>query len=254
MHIVVLLSWPSPVEDSAALLARHASLSLYEARTRLAADAPRVGAAYADRATADALAAELGAHGFAVAVLDARAIEHDEDRDMIASLAFGPDALDVTLRDGRTRTVRYDALARILQGARLSTASVTEETKSKTFSAGRALLSGGLIMRKETVTSTTRTAETREAFVYLYEAGARPALAMYERRTHYGFLGAQLQASAAANFATVLALLRQHAPDARLDQRLMRPPAIGFMPLPPPGIDPGTWKTDVAAAVLTLGL
>ncbi|MEI8258959.1 MAG: hypothetical protein WCJ30_25095, partial [Deltaproteobacteria bacterium] len=102
MHIVVLLSWPSPVEDSATLLAHHAALSLYEARTRLAADPPRAGAAFADRAAADALAGELGAHGFAVAVLDARAIEHDEDRDVIASLAFGPDGLEAALRDGRT--------------------------------------------------------------------------------------------------------------------------------------------------------
>jgi hypothetical protein len=103
-------------------------------------------------------------------------------------------------------------------------------------------------------TSTVRTTETREAFVYLYETGVRPALALYERRMSYGFLGPALQPSAAANLALVVERLRRHLPAARLDQRLMRPPALGTLPLPPPDQDPGEWRTDLAAAVLTLDL
>lgn len=252
MHLVVLLRWPAPLDEAVSRFANRAGISAYEARTRLSSDPPRIGAVIADRTVAEALSQQLNADGFVAATLPASEIEHDRDRDIIVNLSFGGDAFDVTMRDGRTRSVRYDAISLILQGVRASSVTAVAEKKVTEFSAGRALLTGGLILNKTTTKTTSHTTETRESCLYIFEAGVRPSLAVYERRTNYAFLGAALQPSATANFATVLGEFRRRAPHARFDQRLARAASIGAMPLPPPGLDPGEWKVDVAAAVLSL--
>ena len=93
---------------------------------------------------------------------------------------------------------------------------------------------------------------TRQGFLYLHDRSGEPPLALYEQRTNYGFLGPALQASSAANFMTVVTMLRQRAPRARFDERLLRAPNLGAMPLSPQGTDPDGWKVDVAAAVQAL--
>jgi hypothetical protein len=117
---------------------------------------------------------------------------------------------------------------------------------------GRAVLSGGLVRNKTTTTKTNETTDSREAFLYLYEAGVRPSIALYERRTNWSFLGDALQPSAAANLATTLAELRRRAPHTRVDATLLRPAGFGAMPLAPSGMDPAEWKSDVAATLLSL--
>jgi hypothetical protein len=252
MHLVALLEYPAPLDAAVARLAHIADLSPYEARTRIQGDPPRIAAVVAEYGPAEDLALALSDAGFASAVVPAASIERDADRHILTTLAFGRDQLDATLRDGSIRTIRYADLALVIQGVRLTATSVTEETNTRKFSAARAVLTGGLVMNKTVAKTTTHVAETREAFLYFYEAGRSPALALYERRTHYGFLGASLQPSAAANFATVVAEVRKRAPDARFDARLVRPTSLGTLPLAPGNSDPGAWKTDVAAALIAL--
>ncbi len=254
MHLVALTGWPSPVEQAAAALARRSGLTPYDARTRLSGEPPRVAAILADFVAAEALVAGLVADGFSASVLSVAGVEHDADRDLVSGLSFGPDAIAFTLRGGRTREVRYAAIALIVRGVRATSSTVVEESTSKKFSAGRAILSGGLIMRKTTTTTTSRTDEARESFAYFYEAGRGPALAIYEHRLDYRFLGAAIAPAASANFALVLRKVRERAPGARYDERLVRPPGFGAMPLAPSGADANEWRSDVAAAVIALGV
>jgi hypothetical protein len=254
MHLVAILRWPSPVEAASASLARRTGLTPYDARTRLAGEPPRLAAIVADGAAAQATAAGLVADGFDARVLAASAIEHDATRDVVQSLALAPDGLACALRDGRTRTIPWAALALVVRGVRTTSSTVVEETKTKQFSAGRAILSGGLWMSKTKTSTSSRTEEAREGFLYLHEAGRGPGVAIYEHRTDYRFLGPELAPHASANFAIVLRKIRERAPGARVDERLVRPPALGAMPLAPGGFDPGEWRSDVAAAVIALGV
>ena len=73
---------------------------------------------------------------------------------------------------------------------------------------------------------------------------------LLEQRTNYRFLGAAIQPSSLANFLAVVKRVRERAPRARYDERLLRPVNMGVLPLPPPGVDPDGWKLDLASAVL----
>jgi hypothetical protein len=253
MYMVTLLRAPDPIDRAAAALGARQGISTYEARTRLAGDFPRVVAVLADRAPAETQAAGLRADGLAAAVLVGGRVEHDRQRDVAASLAFGPLSLTATTRDGRTREVAYESVALLLHGARTGVSTTTEESTVKSFSAGRAILTGGLSMRSSKTVTTTKTTEQRETFVYVHERGGGPALAVYERGMNYAFLGAALAPSSMANFTTVLNALRQRCPGARYDARLTRPGGFGLVPLCPSGVDPAAWKSDVGAALVALG-
>lgn len=250
MFMVTLLRAPEALDRAASALGARQGISAYEARTRLAGEFPRVVAVLADRALADEQAGGLRADGMAAAVLDGDDVAHDRGRDVALSLAFGPDALTATMRDGRTREVTYASVGLLIHGVRTGVATSVEESTVKSFSAGRAILTGGLSMRTTKTVTTTKTTEQREAFVYVRDGG--PELALYERSMNYAFLGGGLAPSSMANFTTVLAALRTRCAGARYDGRLTRPGGFGLVPLCPAGMDPAAWKSDVAAALVGL--
>jgi hypothetical protein len=255
MNLVVVFRRPESTATAETALARCADMTVAEARTRLAGEAPRIVAIYGDAAVADALAARLNAGGFLAGVLPAARIEDDDDRDLVLSVSFGADALAATLRNGATRELPYRAINLGLYGIRAAVSTTTQETGGgREFSAGRALLTGGLMLTKSVKkTTTTVTTDASQGFLFVYVPG-QPTLALYERRTNYAALGALRQASSMANFNTVVRELQQRAGGARFDGRLMRPAGLGVAPLPPPGRDAAVWKADVAVALLVAAL
>ena len=252
MFLVAVMVVPEPFDAATQKLAGRTSLTLYEARTRLAGDPPRVISVHADGDEAHALARGLSRDGFSGVVADGSDIETDERRAHLAGLAFGDHALEATLRDGSTRTIPWGSLTLLLRGNRVSQATTTREETVRKFSPGKALLTGGLVMRSSSTATTTTTARSSQAFLYLYDDGGGPALALYEQRISYAFLGKAIQPSSLANFTTVVAEIRRRAPGAKLDERLARTPTLGSPPLPPRGVDPNEWKVDIAATLLSL--
>ncbi len=252
MHMVAALRMPEPIERASAALATRQGISPYEARTRLAGELPRVVAVFADAAPAMEQTRGLLADGFVAAVLDGDRVEHDEDRDVAASLAFTDEGFEATLRDGRTRALPYADVALLIHGARTALRTSTDEATVKTFSAGRAILTGGLSMRTSKTVTTTKSTEVRETFVYVRERGAERSLAIYERGMNYNFLGAARGPSSMGNFTAVLTLLRERCAGARYDGRMTRPGGFGLVPLCPAAREAGAWKSDVGAALVAL--
>jgi hypothetical protein len=253
MFLVTLLRKPDSLDDAVTVLARIQATTLYEARTRLVGEFPRVVGVFAQAPQASEQQRALLAAGLVAATLDSVSIEHDPTRDIAASLAFSERAVVATMRNGRVREVAYENVSLLLHGARTGVQTTTEESKVKSFHAGRAILTGGLSMRSTKTVLTTKSTEIRETFLYIREFGDSPSLAVYERGINYAFLGAALQASSLANFTTVLTRLREQCVGARYDNRMTRPVGFGVMPLCPPSMDSGLWKSDVAAALLAIG-
>jgi hypothetical protein len=97
------------------------------------------------------------------------------------------------------------------------------ETKSKQFSAGRALLTGGLVLTKNVSREEKSVSQEREQLAYLFRVGGDTPWVLRERSTHYAGLGAALGPSSAQNFVATMTRLRQLCPGAVYDERLMSP-------------------------------
>jgi len=98
--------------------------------------------------------------------------------------------------------------------------------KEKKFSAGRALLTGGLMLTKSTTKEQRVTSHEAEQVIYLFRASGETPWIVRERGAIYTGLGADLKPSSAQSFQTLIAKLRESAPHAVYDERLAAPGAV----------------------------
>jgi hypothetical protein len=101
-------------------------------------------------------------------------------------------------------------------------AELSSEHTEKKFSLGRAALTGGLVMTKSKTVSQRDTVQEREQVLYVMHQSGTGHVILRESRLRYTGLGARIGRSSSENFATTIALLREGAPQARFDDRLLR--------------------------------
>lgn len=164
-----------------AALAAALDTSPYEAGRHLAAGGARVLSTFAERAQADRAAAALAAAGFAPFVLDPAAAR--DERVVVRGFELAGRALAVSDREGTRLAVPYAAITALVRGVRM------------------------------------REGDEREPLVEVHAPSA-PVLEFGEHRLQYDGLHLERQATAAANFARLVARLREQAPQAGYDDRL----------------------------------
>jgi hypothetical protein len=85
------------------------------------------------------------------------------------------------------------------------------------------MVSGGLLLTKKVTREETRINDERDQVLYVFrKSGERPWL-LRERAAGYGWLGGKLAPSSLQNFVATITLLRERAPGAAYDERLMGP-------------------------------
>jgi len=84
-----------------------------------------------------------------------------------------------------------------------------------------AIATGGLIMSKKTTREVTTKTETREQVLYLFRKSGGAPWILRERAARYMGLGADLRPTSLENFGTTIRRLRELAPLAFYDERLM---------------------------------
>ena len=113
----------------------------------------------------------------------------------------------------------YREVDLLLRGVRIDERTELKTTEQRKFSAGRALLSGGLILTKKSRKLEQVTSEERDDFLHLYSEG-RPPLVFRASAVNYQGLGPALQPSTAANFTYLVGALRRSSSQAVYDERL----------------------------------
>jgi hypothetical protein len=221
---VVALVKPTTDPNAAQLLASATGVALAEARMRLAPEPPALLARLAPN-EADALVVTLRKGGLSVLAWD-----ESTSRSILTARTFklGEDAFSCAPRSGPGITIPWDAITVLLKAAsaeRMGTE--TSETK-KQFSLGAAVLTGGLVMRTN-VSSTQRTGKTEVEQVILVHDREGRLVALPERELDFSCLGEKMQPVRIANMATLARLLKEKAPHAFYDERLVR---LGTRPLP----------------------
>lgn len=220
MFLVALLSGSAPgaADDAGApvRLAKATGVTAYEARLALAGGFPAIVLTTADEARANALAATLRAGGDDAVACDARAIVAAEAMVPFDRFTFAGDAV---VAGGES--LPYADVSVLLRAVHRSRATTQTQTTERKFDVGKSLLSGGLANSKVVTKTSTESAEAREPVLYVFRrSGATPWL-LREGRTIYEGLGAARGLTTIANFATTIRLLRERAPHAAYDERLV---------------------------------
>ena len=237
MHVVAVHHLQGTPEQLARDLAAVFGITPYEARSRVIAPAggPAVVASFAGLDPAAACAAQLRGAGFTPLLVADQEIETDTGRALVRELQFAQHGLRVETRNMGTLSVPYADIDLVLRGAGIVTSSEIETKTEKKFDLGRAVVSGGMMLRKKTTTVTEHTSSERQPFCHLYRPG-RPPVVLRQNDMDYSSLGADRQLSRDANFNWICAELRRRCPAATWDDRLQTRP--GLAQLLGPAFDP----------------
>jgi hypothetical protein len=219
MYVVALFELGTPVETEAPLLAADLGTTAYEERLKLVAGLPAIVLNAADAMLARNLCQKLRARGHDAMVCDTAEVVASASMLALRRFAFESDALVEPDIEGAR--LPYDDIAVLLRASHHTRTETRTEVKGKEFSAGRAILSGGLVMRKSVTREESSVTSEREHVLYVFRASGEKPWLLRERGVQYAGLGAALGPSSLQNFTTFIALLRKKAPGAVYDERLM---------------------------------
>jgi len=226
MKLVAIVRTPTRPDEAARAVADVTGLTLAEARMRLAPEPPAL-LARLEPDEADALVVSLRKAGLAALAVDIR-VPTDKDRTVARSLSFESTGMTFTSRSGHALQVLWPDVLAILRGLRASRSDVERTEKSKSFSVGAAVATGGLKMTR-TATRTVRSSEeVTEQVILVYARDGRAAM-LSEYELDFSCLGPRMQPSSTGNIVDLARRLRDEAKGAFYDERLLR---LGRRPLP----------------------
>jgi hypothetical protein len=221
MYVVAVMRWGPPLQEELPALAARLGMVAYDLRLRLTGGLPVVFARVADGVEAAGHVEFLRARGHGAVSCDADAVPGPEDQ--LVPIDFEPTAtaLHGMSTGGRRFELPYTEILAMVHVACVTSAEHTVTTQEKKFAPGRAVLSGGMVLRKKVDRVDKTVTQEQEQMIYMF-CGSHPALCVWKELTlRYEGLGDQRQLTAAQNFATLSKRLRTLAPHAFHDQRLL---------------------------------
>ncbi len=226
MRLVAIVCRPERPDEAARALAEASGAALAEARMRLAPEPPALLARLApDRAAS--LVAALRRAGLAALAVDDH-IPTDADRTVARTCSLGEEGLVVAPRSGAALEVAWPEVLAVLRGMRASRIEVERTEKSKRFSLGTAVATGGLLLTRTAQTTQRSSSEATEQVVLVFTRDGRAAV-LSEHELNFSCLGPGMQPSSTANVVELARRLRERAKGAFHDDRLLR---LGRRPLP----------------------
>jgi hypothetical protein len=214
--LVALLTGGAMDDAGVAQLAADVGVVAYEARMLVAAGYPAVVATAADASRAYELVATLRAHGGDAVGCDASEVVSSDA--MVALDRFTLDLGGVTA--GQERLEWRDVLCLLRATHRARTETETQTTERK-FNVGRSLLTGGLSNTTAVTKHAKDSSESREPVLYVFRRSGQTPWILREQGAHYEGLGPALARTTIENFATTCRTLRDRAPHAIYDERLV---------------------------------
>ena len=207
------------IETEAKALAADLGTIAYEQRLKLAGGIPAIVATSPDPTRAQAIAAAIRRRGHDAVVVDADRIV--AARDMIAPKGLRLDAAALVSTHGLGVSIAWTDIAVLVRAVWRTHAESTEVVTRKEFAAGRALLTGGLVINKKVSREVTTRSDDAEPVVFLFPRSPGPPWWLRERALRYDALGAALTTSSTANFQLLVDELRTRATAATFDDRLV---------------------------------
>jgi len=245
MQLVAIAELSGAPEATVAPLAAALGTTAYELRLVLNGGLPAVVLATVDPARAASAIAAIERTGHAA--VTCRRSETTPSARMTALRGFRLDADAVLASAESPARLRYADVGALLRATHRSTVESTEKINERKFRPGMAVLTGGLVLSKKTSREVTTRTDHREQVLYLFPRDGSPAWILREREAHYAGLGADLKPTSLENFQTTIQRLRERAPAAAYDDRLMMARSIR-------GVADGADATDLLAHLLAAHL
>lgn len=221
MDVVALMALGTSVEEEAPRLAADLGSTAYEAALLLRSPTPVPLLRTDDRQRAIDLVAKLRARRHDVVACEASAVVRSDAMTRVRSFRLDDDAFVVASANTSVSVAWSDVVALVRAIHRTSSEHV-EKSAERKLSLGRAAMSGGVLMTKTVTTTAKHTVEEREQVLYIFRQGGAPMLATISR-TRYEGLAAALRPSQIENFNSLVRILRERAPHALYDERLLAP-------------------------------
>ncbi len=222
MNVVAVYDWGKDVGGLSIALATALGRTVYEVRSRLLVPrgGPSVVGVFREWKKAEESAAKLRKSGFKTIVLREEEVESDDARFLVRNFEFTMQSLRAGGSRGQTMALPYTEIKWILYGSAVTLHTEKELVKERKFSAGRAIMTQGLMLTKKTKREVRIEERNRERFLYLY-APNRQTVVLREHGLRYDSLGKARHASGAANFNHVISELKRQRPGVPFDDRLL---------------------------------
>jgi hypothetical protein len=250
MDIVSVYQLQGETDQLACDLANALGTTPYEARARVSipGGGPAIVANFATTEQAADCAARLKGLGFKTLLIESGQIESDLNRLLVRQIQFTSDSFQIVTGDDTKLEIPYPEVKLLLRGAGITSSVQVETDTKKKFALGRAVATGGLVMRKKVTTTTTSNTQERQPFCHIYAAG-QPPIVLRQTEIDYTVLGDKLQPSRNANFNWICSELRRRCTAADWDDRLQTRP--GLAQLLGPAFDPESYL-DLAITLIVL--
>jgi hypothetical protein len=218
VYVVAIAELKGAVDVEAAALATDLGVTAYEARLSLAPGTPAVVLRTGEREQALHLLARLRSRGHGAVACDASAVVASGAMTSMRRFRLGPSS--ILLDDGPGQLPYADVSALIAAVHRRHTADETV-SRDRTISVARAVISGGLVMTRTVKRETRPETTEREPVLYVFHRGGGVPWLLRERGTLWAGHGRPISPLSSENFRTTVSVLRERAPDAVYDDRLV---------------------------------
>jgi hypothetical protein len=239
VYVVAIIEWKGPA-DHVGPLAAELETTAYELKLTLSAGFPAVVLATVDEARAAAAMATLSRHGHRAAMCHRATMVASSAMTALRDFQIGDEVL---ASSAAGELMPYSDVLALLRATHRTTTTSVEEVKERKLRPGMAIATGGLILSKKTTREVVTKTEAREQVLYIFSRSDAPPWILRERSARYTGLGTDLRPTSLENFATTIRRLRELAPHAYYDERLM-----GGRPIR--GVAEGIEATDILAYLL----
>ncbi len=221
------------LEQEVAALAADLGTVAYDERFKLSAGLPAVVLSTPDDERAESRLQELLARGHGAVTCHSSDMVPASAMVSLRRLRFDDDALVATdLPDAR---LPWDDVSVLLRATHRRQVESVEIVTEKKFNLTRALVTGGLVMKKTRKREVATRTDESEPVLYLFRRSRQTPWILREQETHYEGLGAQLAPTTSRNFTVTVEQLRARSTLATFDDGCLRercfPPNSTFWPI-----------------------
>lgn len=220
MFVVALLSLSTSADAETIALAAELGLTPYEAGQLVRGALPSVVLRTADGAKAEAIATAMRKRGQTAMACDLAQVLASEAMHTLRGFRLEADALVSEHQNGTEERLPWSEVRCAVKAVHHVSAQSVQVTHERKFDLGRAVLTQGLMVTKNSVREAATQVAQREPVLYLFRSGGTPWL-LAESQGRYGGLGALVRPTRLENFNTLLRLIRERVPRVPWDERLV---------------------------------